>query len=191
MHQQALEVLPALLKALGLDDPAAPPWLFGHSDGGSIALLHAALAPTVGATPPAGIVVLVPHVRVEDVSVTSIQAARQAYLDTDLKQRLARYHADPDSAFWGWNDVWLSDAFRSWDIRPVLGRIHCPVLAIQGLDDEYDTLAQIRDIQAQAPQTRLRELPRCGHSPHKDQPEAVVRAVRSWVGEVSPRASAA
>lgn len=188
MHQQALEVLPALLKALGLDDPAAPPWLFGHSDGGSIALLHAALAPTVGATPPAGIVVLAPHVMVEDVSVTSIQAARQAYLDTrtqpTLKQRLSRHHADPDSAFWGWNDVWLSPAFRSWDIRPVLSRITCPVLAIQGLNDEYGTLAQIRDIQQHAPQTRLRELPDCGHSPHKDQPEAVVRAVRAWWAEV-------
>lgn len=180
LHQQALEVLPALLKVVGLDDPTTPLWLFGHSDGGSIALIHAALATTVGATPPAGIVVLAPHVMVEDVSVTSIQAARQAYLDTDLKQRLARYHADPDSAFWGWNDVWLSAAFRSWDIRPILHHITCPVLAIQGLDDEYGTLEQIRSIRRSVPHTQLLELPACGHSPHKDQADAVVKAVQDF-----------
>ena len=182
LQQQALEVLPALLLALGVNGTQQPLWLFGHSDGGSIALIHAAKAHTVGAASPAGIVVLAPHVLVESISVTSIQAARQAYLDTDpktgLKPRLARYHADPDSAFWGWNDVWLSDAFRTWDIRPILHHITCPVLAIQGLDDEYGTLEQVRSIQRMAPQTRLLELPQCGHSPHKDQADAVVEAVR-------------
>jgi pimeloyl-ACP methyl ester carboxylesterase len=181
MHRQALEVLPALLGALGLCHTRQPLWLFGHSDGGSIALLHAALAHTVGQAPPAGIVVMAPHVMVEDVSVSSIQAARQAYVETDLKPRLARYHADPDSAFWGWNDVWLSDAFRSWDIRPILHHITGPVLAIQGLDDEYGTLEQIRSIQRMAPQTRLLELPACGHSPHRDQALAVVDAVKRFV----------
>ncbi|HRK38514.1 MAG TPA: alpha/beta hydrolase [Burkholderiaceae bacterium] len=183
LQQQALEVLPALLKVLGLDDPAHPVWLFGHSDGGSIALIHAALASTVGATPPAGIVVLAPHVMVEDVSVSSIQAAREAYLDTDLKQRLARYHADPDSAFWGWNDVWLSAAFRSWDIRPILHHITCPVLAIQGLDDEYGTLEQIRTIRRSVPHTHLLELPACGHSPHKDQVQATIDSVRDFASK--------
>jgi pimeloyl-ACP methyl ester carboxylesterase len=190
MHQQALQVLPALLQALGVDATRQPLWLFGHSDGGSIALLHAAH----GGTPLAGLVVLAPHVKVEEVSVTSIRAAREAYLHTDLRQRLARHHTHPDSAFWGWNGVWLSDAFRSWDIRPELARITCPVLAIQGLDDEYGTLAQIRDIRTHAPQTRLLELPACGHSPHKDQPEAVVQAVTAfaaaqpsgWHGDADP-----
>ena len=173
MHHQALTVLPLLLAALGIDTARTPPWLFGHSDGGSIALIHAAHCPTK----VAGLVVLAPHIFVEDVSVTSIELARQAYLNTDLKARLAKHHADPDSAFWGWNDVWLSDAFRSWDIRAELASITCPVLAIQGLNDEYGTLAQIRGIQAEVPRTRLLELPACGHSPHKDQPQAVIDAV--------------
>ena len=177
MHDQALTVLPALLAALGIDTARTPPWLFGHSDGGSIALLHAAHCPDK----VAGLVVLAPHILVEDISVASIELARQAYLNTDLKTRLARHHADPDSAFWGWNDVWLSSAFRSWDIRAELATITCPVLAVQGLDDEYGTLAQIRGIQAQTPHTRLLELPACGHSPHKDQPQAVIDAVGAFV----------
>lgn len=181
MHDQALTVLPALLTALGVDTARTPPWLFGHSDGGSIALIHAAHCPGK----VAGLVVLAPHILVEDISVASIELARQAYLNTDpqlnLKARLAKHHANPDSAFWGWNDVWLSSAFRSWDIRAELATITCPVLAVQGLDDEYGTLAQIRGIQAQAPHTQLLELPACGHSPHKDQPQAVMDAVRSFV----------
>jgi pimeloyl-ACP methyl ester carboxylesterase len=181
MHHQALTVLPALLAALDIDTTRTSPWLFGHSDGGSIALIHAAHCPGM----VAGLVVLAPHIFVEDVSVASIELARQAYLNTDLKVRLAKHHADPDSAFWGWNDVWLSDAFRSWDIRAELGTITCPVLAVQGLDDEYGTLAQIRGIQAHAPHTGLLELPACGHSPHKDQPQAVIDAVCGFAAEAS------
>ncbi len=180
MHDQALTLLPALLAALGIDTARTPPWLFGHSDGGSIALIHAAHCPGK----VAGMVVLAPHIFVEDISVTSIEQARQTYLNTDpklnLKARLAKHHADPDSAFWGWNDVWLSPAFRSWNITPELSAITCPVLAVQGLEDEYGTLAQIRGIQAQAPHTRLLELPACGHSPHKDQAQAVIDAVRAF-----------
>ena len=179
MHDHALTVLPALLAALDIDTTRTPPWLFGHSDGGSIALIHAAHCPGK----VAGLVVLAPHILVEDISVTSIEQARQAYLDTDLKARLGKHHADPDSAFWGWNEVWLSGAFRNWDIRAELGTITCPVLAVQGLDDEYGTLAQIRGIQTQAPHTRLLELPACGHSPHKDQPQAVIDAVCGFAAE--------
>lgn len=182
MHRQALDVLPALLAELDIDTTRTPPWLFGHSDGGSIALIHAAHCPGK----VAGLVVLAPHIFVEDVSVSSIEQARQTYLSTDLKTRLAKHHADPDSAFWGWNDVWLSPAFRGWDIRPELSAITCPVLAIQGLDDEYGTLAQIRGIQAEVPHTRLLELPACGHSPHKDQPQAVIEAVTIWLDKASP-----
>jgi pimeloyl-ACP methyl ester carboxylesterase len=177
MHRQALEVLPALLAALGVDSAARPVWLFGHSDGGSIALLHATLRPAH----TAGLVVLAPHILVEDISVASIAQARLAYLDTErepsMKHRLAKHHADPDSAFWGWNGVWLSEAFRSWNITAELVHIRCPVLAIQGLDDEYGTLAQIRGIRDAVPHAQLLELPACGHSPHKDQPQAVVEAV--------------
>ncbi len=169
MHRQANEVLPALLRALGVEQP---PWLLGHSDGGSIALLHAARHPV------AGTIVLAPHILVEDISVASIAQARRAWQDGDLRQRLARHHDDPDSAFFGWNDVWLSPAFRHWSIEDQIAGIRGPLLAVQGLDDEYGTLEQVRGIARRVPQTRLLELPACGHSPHRDQPEAVIAAVR-------------
>ncbi|MBI5256449.1 MAG: alpha/beta hydrolase [Burkholderiales bacterium] len=173
LHRQAEEVLPALFKALGVDSMATPPWLFGHSDGGSIALLHAARYPRQ----VAGAIVLAPHIRVEDLSVASIAQAREAYLHTDLRQRLARYHDDPDSAFWGWNDIWLHPPFRHWSIEHELGTIACPLLAAQGLEDEYGTLEQIRGIARRVPQAELLELPDCGHSPHRDQPERLIAAV--------------
>jgi pimeloyl-ACP methyl ester carboxylesterase len=166
MHRQAHEVLPALLQALQIDEA---PWLLGHSDGGSIALLYASRHDT------AGVIVLAPHIRVEDVSVKNIALAKEAYENTDLRQRLARYHSDVDSAFWGWNRIWLTPEFRSWSIEHELASITCPVLAIQGIDDEYGTLAQIRDIQRHVPHTQLIELTNCGHSPHRDQPQALIQ----------------
>jgi pimeloyl-ACP methyl ester carboxylesterase len=173
MHQQAERFLPTFFAALGLDTQVEPPWLYGHSDGGSIALLHAAAFP--GRV--AGLIVAAPHIMVEDVSIASIEKARDAYLATDLRTKLARYHADPDSAFWGWNDVWLDPGFRDWDIRPVLPSIRCPVLAIQGVDDEYGTLTQIQGIADVVPTAQVLTLDDCGHSPHRDQPEAVLQAV--------------
>jgi pimeloyl-ACP methyl ester carboxylesterase len=177
MHRQAHEVLPTLLHRLGVDAGQHPLWLVGHSDGGSIALLYAARFPAQ----VAGLVVLAPHILVEDLSVQGIEAARQAYIHTDLRQRLARHHDDPDSAFWGWNRVWLSPAFRTWNITDELHTITAPILAVQGVDDGYGTLAQIRDIASALPQTQLLELPSCGHSPHRDQPEAVLAAVAEWL----------
>ena len=176
MHRQAHEVLPALLEALHVDVDDSPPWLFGHSDGGSIALLYAARF----VRRVAGLVVLAPHIMVEDLSVASIRQARQAYLDTDLRSRLARYHDDPDRAFWRWNDIWLHPPFRQWSIEAEIATIRCPVLAVQGLDDAYGTLAQIRGIAARVPQTQLLELPACGHSPHRDQAQALIDAVRAF-----------
>jgi pimeloyl-ACP methyl ester carboxylesterase len=177
MHRQAREVLPALLRALGIDAARERPWLFGHSDGGSIALLYAASFPRhIG-----GAIVVAPHILVEDVAVTSIEKARAAYLTTDLRQRLGKYHDDPDSAFWGWNDIWLHPSFRAWSIEEDLSAITCPLLAVQGLDDEYGTLAQIRGIAQRAPQTELLELPGCGHSPHNQQPRQVIDAVTGFM----------
>jgi pimeloyl-ACP methyl ester carboxylesterase len=175
MHRQAHEVLPALFEALDIDVAREKPWLFGHSDGGSIALLYAARWPQN----LSGAIVLAPHILVEDLSITSIEKAREAYETTDLKSRLARHHDDPDSAFRGWNDIWLHPPFRQWTIEAEIGTIRCPLLAIQGLDDEYGTLEQIRGIARRVPQTRLLEIPQCGHSPHRDQPEAVIQAVGS------------
>ena len=177
MHRQAHEVLPALLEALGVDTAQDPPWLFGHSDGGSIALLHAARWPTR----VAGAIVLAPHILVEDLSIASIAQARTAYETTDLRQRLARHHDDPDSAFRGWNDIWLHPDFRAWNIERELAPITCPLLAVQGLDDEYGTLEQIRGIARRLPQTQLLELPACGHSPHKDQPAALIEAAARFI----------
>ena len=170
MHRQAHEVLPALLQALGVDD--APYWLFGHSDGGSIALLHAARF--TGRV--AGAIVVAPHIRVEDLSVASIEKAREAYSDTDLRARLARHHDDPDSAFWGWNDIWLHPPFRDWSIEDEIASIACPLLAVQGVDDEYGTLDQIRGIARRVPGTQLLELADCGHAVHRDQPAALINA---------------
>jgi pimeloyl-ACP methyl ester carboxylesterase len=177
MHRQAHEVLPALLAALGIDPARERLWLLGHSDGASIALLYAARF----AQAPAGAIVLAPHILVEPVTVASIAQAAQAYRDTDLRARLARYHADPDSAFWGWNRIWLHPPFLQWSIEDEITAIRCPLLAVQGLDDEYGSLEQVRGIARRVPQTQLLELPDCGHSPHRDQSEALIAAVVSFV----------
>lgn len=177
MHRQAEEVLPALFEALDIDTAADRPWLFGHSDGGSIALLHAARFP--GRV--AGAIVLAPHILVEDLSVKSIEKARTAYLETDLRQRLARHHDDPDSAFWGWNDIWLHPPFKAWSIEQEIRSITCPLLAVQGLDDEYGTLEQIHGIARRLPHTQLIELAECGHSPHRDQPAALTAAASRFL----------
>ena len=177
MHRQAHEVLPALLAALGVVPGQRPVWLLGHSDGGSIALLYAARH---GAA-LAGAIVMAPHILVEDLSLASIAQARTAYQITDLRARLAKFHDDPDSAFWGWNDIWLHPNFRTWSIEAEIGTIACPLLAVQGLDDEYGSLAQIRGIAERVPHTRLLELPHCGHSPHRDQPQALIGAVRDFM----------
>lgn len=172
MHDEALTALPEFLNALGIERPI----LLGHSDGASIALIYA------GAFPAAlhSVIALAPHVFVEDISVTSIAATGRAFTTTDLRARLARYHADVDGVFRGWNDIWLAPAFRDWSIENDLPRISVPVLAVQGLDDEYGTLEQIRRIERAVPQTRTVELAHCGHSPHRDQPAALLDAIRSF-----------
>ena len=100
---------------------------------------------------------------------------------TDLRQRLARYHDDPDSAFWGWNDIWLHPPFAHWNIEAEIATITCPLLAMQGVDDEYGTLQQIRGIARSVPHTVLLELPSCGHSPHRDQPARVIDEVTHFI----------
>ena len=160
MHHEALEVLPELLDQLGIEAPV----LLGHSDGGSIALLHASHLPVTAC------IVMAPHVIVEDKSVTAIAQAREAYETGDLRDRLKRYHADIDCAFWQWNDIWLNPAFREFDIRAECRRIEAPVLAIQGENDPYGTFRQIDEIApTEGPFMRF-ALRDCGHSPHRDQP---------------------
>jgi pimeloyl-ACP methyl ester carboxylesterase len=177
MHQQARDFLPALFEALDIDTAADKPWLYGHSDGGSIALLYAAAHPDH----VAGLIVAAPHTQVEDITVRSIEQARDGYLATDLRSKLGRYHADADSAFWGWSDIWLNPDFKAWNITAELARITCPVLAIQGHDDEYGSMVQIENIAEQVVQTQLLRLDDCGHSPHRDQPQAVIDTVARWL----------
>jgi len=175
MHRQAHEVLPALLDALGVREPI---WLYGHSDGGSIALLFAARFPER----VAGLIVAAPHIFVEDLSVSSIEQTRLAYLETDLRDKLARHHDDVDSAFWGWNEIWLHPPFREWSIEREIAAIRAPLLAVQGTDDEYGTMEQVRGIARQVPHAKVVELAACGHSPHRDQPDALIRAAVEFAG---------
>ncbi|WP_144112743.1 alpha/beta fold hydrolase [Paraburkholderia sp. BCC1886] len=177
---QAREVLPALLDSLHITpEERRRMWLIGHSDGGSIALLYAAFFPDT----LAGAVVIAPHEFVEDIAVQSIAQTRQLYETTDLRSKLSRYHADVDSAFYGWNDIWLDPAFRSWRIDHLLDTIACPLLAVQGYDDHYATMAQIETIAQRVPQTRLVKLDACGHSPHRDAPVELNEAIAAFVSE--------
>jgi pimeloyl-ACP methyl ester carboxylesterase len=176
MHDEALIVLPEILDALDVRRPI----LLGHSDGGSIALIHAGGS----GREVTGLILLAPHVMVEDISVASIAAARAAYERGEFRARLARHHDDVDGAFRGWNDVWLRPDFRAWTIEEYLPRIQCPVLAIQGEDDEYGTMEQVDRIGRAIPHARILKLARCGHSPHRDGAEDVLEAIRGFVGGV-------
>ena len=176
MHHEARVCLPEFLDQLAVERPI----LLGHSDGASIALIHAGTVPR----PLAATVVMAPHVLVEDISIESIEKARLAYLSTDLKARLGKYHDDPDSAFWGWNDIWLDPAFRAWNIEDCLPGIACPVLAIQGEDDEYGTMDQIERIARQCRDVELARLADCRHSPHRDQPRQVIATIADFVARI-------
>lgn len=182
MTAQARDILPALLDALDISaQERKRMWLIGHSDGGSITLLYAALHPEE----LAGAVAIAPHVFVEDISVKSIGQTRQLYETTDLRSKLARYHADVDSAFYGWNDIWLNPAFRQWSIAEELASIRKPLLAVQGHDDNYGTMAQIETVAAQVPHAQLVKLDACGHSPHRDAPGPLNEAIAAFVSSAT------
>ncbi len=175
MHDEALEMLPAVLDHFELDHAV----LFGHSDGASIALIHA------GAHPRSvrALVVEAPHVFVEPVSVEGITRITADYETTRLKERLARHHGDnADSMFRGWSDVWLSPGFRQWNLEEYLPAIECPVLVVQGEDDQYGTQKQVDAIVTQVggPAESL-ILPGCGHSPHSERPEEVLGASTRFI----------
>lgn len=179
MHRQADEVLPALLNALGIKRP----WLFGHSDGGSIALLFAAHQATDLRLGPAGVIAVAPHIMVESMTVASIRQARLAFLQEGLRTQLARYHRDVDSAFFGWNNIWLAPEFFGWSIEAELHLIRAPVLAVQGENDEYGSMRQVLGIQEKLTSTEVVALPACGHSPHRDQPQQLTDIVATFVSK--------
>jgi len=177
MHDEARIVLPALLDQLAVERPV----LVGHSDGGSIALIHA------GGTgrPVRGVVTLAAHVFVEDLTIAGIVDAKKAFETTDLDQRLARIHKDVASAFWGWNDIWLHPDFRAWNIEAFLKEIGCPVLAIQGVDDQYGTPAQVEAIvRGVGRQARPLMIENCRHAPHREAEAATTRAIVDFVASV-------
>jgi pimeloyl-ACP methyl ester carboxylesterase len=176
MHEEALDSLPQVLQELRIEAPV----LVGHSDGASIALIHAGAG-----HPVRGVAVMAPHVFVEDVCLRSIEAARLQFETTDLSRRLGKYHRDPRKSFYLWNDVWLDPEFRRWNIEEYLPRIRCPVIAIQGEDDAYGTMAQLDAISAQVSgPCELVKLEHCGHSPFRDQPDAAAAALVRFVASI-------
>ncbi len=175
LHIEALSVLPQVLAGLRVDRP----WLLGHSDGATIALLYAAHFPQ--ALP--GLFLIAPHIYVEPAAIEGIRAARHAYLEGGLKARLAPYHADIDSAFWGWNDAWLAPEFANWNIADEVGKIMAPVLVIQGEDDEYGGVMQAEMIAREVEEGELLLLPGAGHSPHRERAQEVLAACRAFLSE--------
>ena len=176
MHDEALHTLPDLLAQLQIENPV----LIGHSDGASIALIYAGSHDCVR-----GLVLLAPHVFVEDLSVASIAEAKTRFETTDLPEKLARYHRDAARTFWGWNRIWLHPDFRRWNIEENLPRITCPIVAIQGLDDQYGSMAQVRAIARQAGgPVQILPLAECRHSPQRDRAEATVGAIAKFVKQI-------
>ncbi len=185
MTPEGREALPELLTKLGV----ARPILLGHSDGGSIALIHAGS----GVAPrPIGVITMAAHVFVETVSTVSIAKARVAYEESDLRQKLARFHDDVDGAFYSWNCTWLlPDFIRGFNIEDDVTRIRCPITAIQGEQDEYGTAKQLDSIRARSGgRAEIVLIPQCRHSPHRDQKEATLAAIRRHVQRVLAEAAA-
>lgn len=180
-HEEALEVLPELLDTLGARDPV----LVGHSDGGSIALIHAAERPV------AGLVLLAPHVFVEDVTVEAIRETRTQYLDRGLRERMARHHDDADAAFWGWCNVWLDPEFHAWSLEAEASRVSAPTLLIQGAEDPYGSLEQLARIEARARGTVQRLVLAGGHSPHLEHPHEVAGAIAAFLDGISDTSGSA
>ena len=171
MHEEALEVLPGLLAEAGIERPV----LVGHSDGGSIALIHASQHPV------SGLVLLAPHVFVEELSVASIEEARQTFETTDLRERMGRHHRDAERTFRLWNDIWLAPEFRDWNIEDVLPRITVPILLIQGEHDQYGTLAQIEAIERAVAGPVTRAVLDSRHAPHLEAPDETLAAAVAFL----------
>jgi pimeloyl-ACP methyl ester carboxylesterase len=174
MHRQAYEILPALLQALKLSEPAV---LIGHSDGASIALLYAARYPER----VAALVVLAPHVFVEPKTLAAIAALQADAVRLPLLAKLGRYHRDADALFAHWSQAWLAPEFGQWSITDTIADLRGPVLAVQGQDDEYGTMAHIQTLARHHPRTAVLEFENCGHVPHRDQPELLTAATLDFL----------
>lgn len=179
MHEEGERILPAVLEAAGIRDYLH----IGHSDGGSIALIHAGSAKRPGLR---GLITEAAHVFNEDVCVAAIRSIRDRYREGDLRARLARYHgSNTECAFWGWCDTWLAPGFRDWNLEPYLSPIDLPWLVVQGADDDYGTLAQVDAIEAGASGPCQRFIPAgCRHAPHADRPELLLERMARFIGEL-------
>jgi pimeloyl-ACP methyl ester carboxylesterase len=175
MTREAIDVLPDVLSAIGFRHGV----LIGHSDGASIAALYAG---GVQDHRVRGIVLMAPHFFTEPEGLASIAETRDAYQSGNLRERMAKYHADVDGAFWGWNKAWLDPGFEAWNIEDAIAYIRVPVLAIQGEDDKYGTPAQIHALEDGLYSPLDVEIFRgCGHSPFIDQAEWTIAAITDFV----------
>jgi pimeloyl-ACP methyl ester carboxylesterase len=178
MHDEARDVLPALLDAIGLQRGL----LLGHSDGASIAAIYAG---THQDHRLGGLILIAPHFFTEDVGIAAIAEAREAYETGDLRARLSRWHADVDCAFLGWNGAWLDPDFRKWDITEQLGYIRVPMLIVQGEGDQYGTVKQIEAAQRDCYcPVEVALLSGAKHNPPREAPEATLAVISEFVTSV-------
>jgi len=178
MSREAVETLPSLLNAIG----ASAYILLGHSDGATIAAVYAG---RVEDDRLRGLIMMAPHFFTEPMGLAEIGKAREAFRETDLKTRMARYHRDPEVAFRGWNDAWLDPGFEAWNVAEVIDGFHVPVLALQGRDDQYGTQAQLHEVERRSPaEVEVVVLADCRHAPQFDQPEGTLAAIAGFVARL-------
>ncbi|SNS21020.1 alpha/beta fold hydrolase [Antarctobacter heliothermus] len=174
MTREAVDVLPQVLEEIGFQRGV----LVGHSDGATIAAIYAG---SVSDARVRALVLMAPHFFTEEAGLAEIAKAKAGFETGDLREKMARYHRDPDNAFLGWNDSWLHPDFKDWNVADVIDYLRIPALAVQGRDDQYGTLAQIEELDSRsyAPVETL-ILDDCRHSPHLDQPERVVAGIAAF-----------
>jgi pimeloyl-ACP methyl ester carboxylesterase len=178
MHEEALDVLPQVLAAIGFQRGI----LFGHSDGASIATIYAG---SVQDHRVRGLVLMAPHFFTEEMGLAQIRRANEDYQSGTLREKLKRWHDDVDSAFHSWNGPWLDPEFRAWDITEPLGYIRVPILIVQGADDQYGTIKQVEAAQQECycpVETAI--LPGVRHSPHRDAPVLTLDTVAAFINRL-------
>jgi pimeloyl-ACP methyl ester carboxylesterase len=188
MHHEATVVLPALLEALRIEKPL----LIGHSEGASIALIYASAASALvqqplnlPSRPVLGVAAIAPHLFVERSTVEEIRRLKMSLVDNGLLRRLARYHKDAKIPFKNWSDIWTEEEFRHWSIESEVATVSAPLLAIQGVDDQFGTVRQIERLVQLRPHTKALMLPACRHNPHEEQPAVVLAALTGFVAGLS------
>ena len=176
MHKEALNILPKILNHFDISNPI----LYGHSDGASIAIIHASSADT-GIM---GLILEAPHVFVEEISLNGLKDAKKAFEQGGLKAGLAKHHREPEMIFRCWNNIWLSPEFLTWNIVSCLSNIQCPALLIQGETDAYGTLSQLDTIEKNVSGIcKKKILPNTGHSPHRENPKLVLRSIQQFISK--------